>query len=327
MKRNKEKYHNITKVKLNQKVAVFIFFLGIATIFWFLNALNSEYTTKISYNSVFINPPHRKSLPIPSSAKLTLSIKGYGFDILALKLASYLPYKIDITKYAIYPKSTVDSSNVCILSNSLINSLQDNIGTKVRVTTVYPDTLFLNLSKAVTRKMPVNIEAELHPFSLYLLNSPIVCKPESLWVSGPQESFENIHQISTEKRVFEKLRDSFQAEIRLVAIRGLVFSEAEVQISAFYEQYTEIVMYLPLTVINLPDNLHFRTFPKTIRISFKIPLRRYDEIKESQFVFALDYNLIKNNLPRQIVPELVEHAPGISDLKISPSKLDYLIEM
>jgi hypothetical protein len=45
------------------------------------------------------------------------------------------------------------------------------------------------------------------------------------------------------------------------------------------------------------------------------------------FVFTADYRKIKKDLPQQIIPEFVEQPPGLTDLKITPSKLDYLIEM
>jgi hypothetical protein len=322
-----EKHKQIQELELKRKVAVFLFFLAISTVFWFLNALNSEYETSISFRTEFSDLPSGKTLPTLSDENLTLNIKAYGFDILAMKLSEISPFQINIAKYGIFPKAPSDSSSMYILTDNLINSVQDQIGTKIRIRKISPDTVFFNFSKTITKKLPIFNAAELIPAPLYLLSGQIKCEPESIRVTGTKEVFENIRQISVKGKVFSNLRDNFEQEVELLPIDGLTYSEQKVRITAEFEQYTEEEFSVPITILNLPDNVNIRTFPEKIKVSFKIPLSRFNDIKASMFVFTADYRKIKKDLPQQIIPEFVEQPPGLTDLKITPSKLDYLIEM
>lgn len=69
----------------------------IATVLWFLNALNKEYTTEITYPIKYTDFPKGKLLVSEPPKEMTLAIKAHGFALLRYSIStSFLPIVLNV---------------------------------------------------------------------------------------------------------------------------------------------------------------------------------------------------------------------------------------
>ena len=73
----------------------------IASILWFLNALNKEYTSKITYPVKYTDFPQGKFLVSDPPQNISLEVKANGFTLLAYRLrTSFRPIVVNINSYS-----------------------------------------------------------------------------------------------------------------------------------------------------------------------------------------------------------------------------------
>lgn len=69
----------------------------IATVLWFLNALNKEYTTENTYPIKYMDLPKGKLLVSEPPKEMTLAIKAHGFALLRYSIStSFLPIVLNV---------------------------------------------------------------------------------------------------------------------------------------------------------------------------------------------------------------------------------------
>jgi hypothetical protein len=137
-------------IGLNRDVIVFAFFLLLSFIFWYLNSLGNDSETDIKYNVQFINLPKVKVITSDPAVKLSLYLKGPGYEILKLKISgNNSPFKIDISKVNYKRAPGSSTFNYYILTSGLAKSLSTQLRSECEIISIKPDTLFFTLDKLV----------------------------------------------------------------------------------------------------------------------------------------------------------------------------------
>ena len=76
------------KITLNRRVLIFFFFLFLSVLFWFLTAMNQEYTATISYPVRFYRFPEEKVLVNEMPDRLELTVNATGYTLLRYQWTS-----------------------------------------------------------------------------------------------------------------------------------------------------------------------------------------------------------------------------------------------
>ncbi len=113
----------------NRNILLFLFFVVLATIFWFIRALGDHYESVVNYPVRYTNFPEGKQLAGDVPDKLTLRINATGFTILKSKLnLNLIPVRFDVASYQLNNTGNdiffvVTQSVRSVLSNELRMSL------------------------------------------------------------------------------------------------------------------------------------------------------------------------------------------------------------
>ena len=313
----------IKKSKISKKkIVIFSVFIVIATIFWFLNALNKEYTTKIEYPAEFYNLPENISSVVSVPDRLTVTIKGLGFDIL-WKLNISNPIKIDVSKNGVKDKS--DKSKLIINSSKFSDELFPNL-TNIEIISIKPETIIFSTNKISSKKVPVKIDINFNSKPLFMQSGDIKTTPDSITIYGSDINISKINYVETVKKDFKDLDDTLRKQIFLKKITNINFSSNTLNIIIPIEKYTENTSLVPVKVINSPDSLIVITFPKEIKVTYKVTLSRYKSVNKSNFVLTADFAEIESNKPEKLQITLSKYPAGLSSVKFSPEYVEYIIE-
>lgn len=313
----------IKKPKISKKkIAIFSVFVVIATIFWFLNALNREYTTKIEYPAEFYNFPENISSSVSVPDRLTVNVKAYGFDIL-WKLNILNPVKINVKKHAVKDKS--DKSKMIINTSKFSDELFPGL-TKIEIISIKPETIVFSTNKISSKKVPVKLDINFNGKPLYMQSGDIKANPDSIIIYGSSENLSKINYVETLKMNYKDLDDTLRNKVLLKKIKNINFSKNNINIIIPIEKYTESTSLVPVNVINCPDSLRIITFPKEIKITYKVTLSRYSSIHKDNFILTVDYAEIESNKPEKLKIILNEYPKDLGRVKFSPEYVEYIIE-
>ena len=84
---------------------------------------------------------------------------------------------------------------------------------------------------------------------------------------------------------------------------------------------------VPVIGLNFPAEKKLRTFPAQVNITFRIESGRYHKISSEDFVLSTTYeDLLDNTENSKLTLHLKTVPEGVSNVRISPKQVDYLIE-
>ena len=148
-----------------------------ATSFWFLNALNKDYSTRLQYPVKFLYDDSTYVATRVLPDKISLNVSGYGWNLLR---KSILP-NANPLQFAIQaPLRTQYLTGITLLP-SITEQLED-----IRINYILDDTLFFDFDRRVTKQIQLKIDStNISLASNHRITSPITLEPSSLVFEGP----------------------------------------------------------------------------------------------------------------------------------------------
>jgi hypothetical protein len=312
-------------IKANKKLATYMFFVILATIFWFLNALSKEYTTTVNYPVTYKDFPSKKILSNELPPKLKLTVRAKGFDLLRYKISFFQSLNFSVNEYTNSKMEKVGDNNFLFPTNRITSQVATQLSSAISVTHISPDTINFQFSSLIEKKIPVHLNRNFNFEPQFRLGGDVVLSPDSVWVIGAKAIIDSIKQLETELLEFKELNESKTKRIGLVKVKGLSFVQKKVNVELPVEQFTEAQKQIRLKVINVPKSVFLRLFPHEIKLSYLVGLKDYESILKEQFELEADY--LKMDTVRNKLQVYLKNSPlNVSNISFYPGEVGYLIE-
>lgn len=312
------------RIKLKNKLLIYLFFLFISTILWFLTSLNKNYSVQLNFPVRYYNFPPEKVVVSEMPHSLKLLISGHGFTILKHKFYSRLsPLKVDVGGASVTPADTTNTL-FFVLTRGFRDKLASQIGEDLQVISIQPDTISFILDDIVSKNIRVTPHLKLELKKQYMQKGMAKTIPDSVLVFGPQSIMDTIKTIFTEVIEKSKVNDTVFKQADLQPIRTLQYNVDNVEVVAPVEKFTEKTLSVPIEAVNLPSNLILKTFPGYITISTMVAVSDYTKLSPDQFRAIVDYNDISSQ--RKLKVSLIKAPDFIVNTKFIPKTVEFLIE-
>lgn len=315
-----------SKVRLNKRVFIYLFFLFISIIFWYLNALSRTHTADLHCTVNYQSFPKGKVLISDLPAQVTLKVEGLGFQILKYKIQSlYRSVDLNLNEFRIDISSKDNRYHYYLLTKYAkirINSMFDG----VNVVNVLPDTLFFQFTDVVDKKVPIKPDLRVGFDQQYMIHGKIHTIPDSIFISGPQAIIDTLKFISTEPIKKSGVKDTFFIETQLVKIPRFIIPRGKVKVLVPVEKYTEATFNIPIETQNNPIGIDIKTFPSTITLSCVVAVSEFGKITPQMFKAAIDYEKIAVLRPDKVKVNLISMPSNIQNVKFHPKTVEYIIE-
>ena len=152
-------------------------------------------------------------------------------------------------------------------------------------------------------------------------------EPDSVKVFAPASVLDTMHAVYTESVLFDELHEPSSFTVPLRHQKLLKYEPSLVSIKVGVGYYTEKTVKVPIIGLNFPAEKKLRTFPAHANITFRIESGRYNKISADDFVLATTYEeLLQNTESSKLELHLKTVPEGVSNVRISPREVDYLIE-
>ncbi|NOU58952.1 CdaR family protein [Marinifilum caeruleilacunae] len=320
-------YFNKEKITSNKKLLVYLFFVGLSTIFWFLNALSKEYTTNINYPVYYMNLPEDKVLTNELPKKLSLRVKANGLYLLRYKLSTaFLSNPFDVNKYTNNRITGSSLNSYNLLTSSITARVEKELSTGIQLESISPDTIRFQFSPILEKKVPVELNLKLNYEQQFMQGGIILPEFDSVLVKGPQSLLDSVFIAKTELLELSGLKKTTEKEIDFNKIKGISFSPKKVKVNIPVERFTEANKNVPIKVDNLPDSVLLRLFPGDVKLSYFVGMNKYENITEDHFDLRVDYLEATQGDGNKLKVELKRSPDFVSNVRFYPQTVTFLIE-
>jgi YbbR domain-containing protein len=212
-------------------------------------------------------------------------------------------------------------------TSSNINYLQGQLPAESVVLNIEPDTLFFDLGVKRSKIVPVVADVDFSFKSGFNFVGTYQISPKEVTISGPEKVIDSINEVHTVDFEMNDISEPFEQKVQLKDVgKSVVLSEESILIKGNVDKITHGSYQIPFKVINLPRNVIISTYPKQVKVMFQVPLSDYSKIPENGFRIQCDFKRTQDNNLDYLIPVLVDKPEIITDVKIIPNKIEFLIK-
>jgi hypothetical protein len=301
----------------------FFLFVLLAFVFWMLAKFSKEYEATVMFKVSYENFPENKILQKEPITQIPIHIKGTGFKLISAKLFNK-EIKLNAGNLINFK-----GSQYYILLNQQELGIEKQLNSGLSIDYFVKDSVFFDLGSLATKKVPVVIDATVDFLPGYDFVNTLKATPDSVLISGPDGVLDEINKITTSTVVLNEVHSNVQQKVGLRIPHEKVklpASVSEVEVSAEVDKFTEDVIEVPFVIENIPEGMIINTYPKTVKVSFKVGLADFNKVNANAFVIHSDYEFSSQNNLTYLILKLVSKPELVKNVKIIPSKVDFLIQ-
>lgn len=313
--------------RIDRDAVIFSFFLLLSFALWYLNSLGKDVDYAIKYPVKYENLPEGRMLVEDLPSRLELYLKGPGYSVLKLKLAgNHDPVVLDVStiNYRRVPGSR--TLNYFIITSGLIPELRNQLRADCEITSVKPDTLFFSFDRIITKKVKVIPDIEVITDRQYLVKGNVIVRPDTISITGPKRILDTVSFIKTKHRKLKGVNETITISLSLAASKEYRLSVKKVVLSIPVEQFTEAEVRVPVKILNSPDSVNVKIFPDVVTVKCLVAVSDYKKIEENPFEVVIDLSGADLNSSEKIPVGFRNIPLFVSSLRVTPSKVDFLIE-
>lgn len=313
-----------SNLRIDRNIITYLICVVIATILWFLNALNKDYSAVISYPVKYVNLPQGKHLISDLPSTLSLEVRAKGFALLGHRIStSFLPITFNVNTYSNHLLEKDEVFEYTLNTNEIKDKIGNQLNTEIKLLDITPATIEFKFAQSVEKKVAVRPVVNYTLKRQYILNQ-ITATPDSVLVSGPATIIDTLRYISTKSLRLKDLGKSVTKEVELTPLRGCTVDDATVKLDLQVEQFTETKKTIRLQARHVPGSFYLRLFPDNVNITYDVGLSNYEKITNQDFEFYVDYDQTQSS---SYLDVKVGKTPAfIKNLVFSPQKVEYIIE-
>ncbi len=310
------------KLQFRKKILLFSVFLLISASIWLLNELSKNYTTVIEYPIVYTDFPEDKVFVGEMPGHLDLQINAHGYALLRYKMFRK-PVPISFKVSAFNLNRGKDSSSAYILTRYLKDQIARQLPTELQLLEINPDTLYFQFAERVTRMVKIKPDFEYSIEKQFTIKDEIMLTPDSVEVTGPDLILDTLAFVYTTRYDLGVLTRNYSDKVKLNREADLQYNLSRVNCSIELERFTELLVTVPIEVLNLPDSILLQTFPSTIKLNCRVGLSKYDRIDRYPFRAVVDYDKIDEHIATLNVT--IQNLPDyLLGYEYSPKTVEFL---
>ena len=213
------------------------------------------------------------------------------------------------------------------VKNKAFANLNRQFNKNVELVNIVPDSLWFRYDVHAIKMIPVILNSDIRFSPGYDLTDHFVIKPDSVKIIGPNSLVSKINFIETDSVVFSNVKKDISRVVNLKtseSMADLKFSHSKVALTAQVEKYTEGTLNIPVNIINVPEGISIKYFPREVNVSYYTSLKNYNAISIKDFKVECDYSKLIDN-ENFLVPEIVKKSTLARNVKISQQRIEFII--
>jgi len=282
-----------------------------ACTFWFLRALNNDYTDNVYY-PFKIDYDDKKVVPLQKLPKyIRLNVKGYGWIL----VRNYIGIKVDPITY----KPSNLPRKKYALSTEIWPSVKKQL-TDIDPNYIITDTVFFEFDRLAIKKVKVvidSVESSLAPG--YKLTTPVIVSPDTISYKGPASLLSKLPDTIHIRIPKTDIQDNFKQKIKIPDVVNdyrISLQRKEVTVKFGVDKFEKGSIAVSAKVINVPKEKDIRIDNKVI-ITYYVEAENKNKVDKNGFAVYLDYKKMDKE-DHTIRPVLVKKPSIIKSFYFTP---------
>ena len=298
-----------------------MFFLVLASTFWFVHGLDKERETNIVIPVRYVGIPINVAITNSPPSEISLNIKDKGRFLYDYTKNHITPLTIDLSR-VFYQKG-----EILITPDLLSGRIRRYLKPSTSLLNTNPDSILIQYEKLGVKTLPIKLYSKIEFAHQYMLSNNIQLDPKTVTVFGPKRMLNAMNFVPTENLELKNLNDTTYTWCKLKPIKFLRYSVNQTKVSVFVEPFTERKVQIPIIAINCPQKLSVRTFPAFVNATYTVGLSRFYTLAPTDIQVYLDYNdLVGAKHSKQIL-KIKNNTSHISNIRISPVQVEFILEV
>lgn len=302
----------------NKRINVFLLFLLSAFVILIITKLSKEYTNTIPFEIEKLNVPQEYVI-LSDSVKLNVTLKTHGFN--------WLNYYMSKPKIKVdFSKDVYKDGNVFVYSKSKAYLNNTQFDKKIDVLNLEPEKLTFRFGRNLVKKVPIKINTSFSFSPGYDRATKIISVPDSVVIVGPNILVSDFQFLETDTLKIDNVRADVEQQIKLKLPENnedLKFSVKSVVLKTKVEKFTEGTLKIPVGLINVPNGLNVKYFPKEVTVSYYVSLSNFKTVTRKDFRVICDFQKVNEN-QTVLKPELVKVSELVKNTKIDYQRIEFI---
>ncbi len=311
----------LLKTIKNKRINVFFLFLIMSFTVLILLKLSKTYVNTITFEINKVHVPETHIIFDDQHKTLRVGLKMQGFSFLKYYLGKP---KIDID----FSNNMTKTDSVYIWNkNSAYLDIISQFDKSVEVVNINPDTLNFKYDVNAVKMVPIKLQTNIDYAIGYDLLDAFKLIPDSIKIIGPNVLISDIQFIETDTLKLQDVNADIVSTVFLKLPKeqnGIEFSSKQTEIVGTVTKFTEGKLKIPVSVINVPENINLKYYPKKISVSYYTSLSNYKSITASDFEIICDYSEVSKN-QTFLIPRLTKQPKLLRHVKINHDQIEYII--
>lgn len=297
---------------------IFSLFLLIATLMWYVHALNSVRERTIEVGIVYTGIGDNIAFETELPTTLKVRLRDTGKRLLSYTDVFSKPIEFDLGEQ-LGRKGTL-----YISADQIRPRINDQLQGTTKLQEVIPEVISSRYYTELAKSVPIVFVGETRAAQQYELKGDVRLRPSSIKVYGSKDVLDSIREIRTERVEISGIRDTVRMELSLEPIAGVRYSQSTVEMRVVALQYTERVFVCPIICDGLRSDQSVRLFPSTAEVRTRVDMRYYSEVGADDLRVYCKYTGDSDAKRMELRAE--SKNSHLQVVRLSPSNVEYIIE-
>jgi hypothetical protein len=261
-------------------IAIFSTLFGVLA--WVSVTMREDYETTVASPFILQEIPPGLAVQTPLPRTITLRFRGEGWRLAGVLLA-HAPSMV-------FAAPSLPAGHRPLTFNDFADHI--SLAPGVRLLDVKPDSLRIELGPAIRKRVPVVLDCLAGFREGYGQVGSVSVAPDSVTLTGAASVLRGIDSWKTERRVFENIRGSLDAEVPLASAAPyeIALSVPSVRIAISVEPFAEkVITGLAVQVKAVPSSREVILIPPRIEIVVRAGIRQLSALSAGDFRVETDY--------------------------------------
>lgn len=314
------KVKKFLKSSLNKNFWAFLFFLVLSAGFWLFLALEDIYEIEVSVPVKLKNVPENVVITTSPPQSVKLRLRDNGSLLMRYKYANSLgTITLDFNDY------DTRSGHVVVPTAQVARNIIARLQNSTTLVSLSPDTLEYFYNFGLNKSVPVRVAGDITADSLFCVTATQL-SPSHVKVYASKDILDTLTAVYTNPINLTGLSEQRTVSTSLRTLRGAKIVPKSVNATFFVDQITEKTLPIHIDHINFPAGKTLKTFPSVVNVTFQVGLKQYRSITADKFAIVVSYDDIADNTDNRLRLTLKSIPPGISNLRIVPEYVEFVIE-
>lgn len=300
---------------INRRTFKMLICILLSVLLWVLIRLSKNLQREFSVDISITNVPENMFLKSSQTHQIKILAEGKGYAL--------FKYYSGIQELSIdFNDLEHIEGKKYKLSTNIANKLNSSYSSELKIQNTYSDTIYVDLQKKYTKKIPVEVDLNADFQKEYQLTEMIV-QPDSVIVSGAKSVIDTLKTISISFPLQKNVKSSFEKSYHLKNTDCVKFDKNKIIVKAIVDKMSEQLIKIPVQLLNIPEGSQIKIFPTEVTILCSGDLNILKKITSDEITVIADYNNVQNNkyLPLTIRTKLKRVKLSF----LNENKVDFLI--